>query len=95
MPSYPILLDKVDRTDRFTVKIGIMLTGRGLNCKEKQAEKGKKKGTFYKTCIRKLVLELFKVEIQNAVIVTIDLFLKTCISKSTKKTFFYFKVSEG
>lgn len=91
MPSYPILLDKVDRTDRFTVKIGIMLTGRGLNCKEKQA----KKGTFYKTCIRKLVLELFKVEIQNAVIVTIDLFLKTCISKSTKKTFFYFKVSEG
>ena len=94
MPSYPILLDKVDRTDSFTVKFGIVLTGRGLNCKEKQTKKGKKKGTL-QTCIRKLVLELFKVEIQNAVIVTIDLFLKTCISKSTKKTFFYFIVSEG
>ena len=84
VPSYPILLDKVDR---FTVKIGIVLTERGLNCKEKY-EKRKGKRNVLQTCIRKLVLELFKVEIQNAVIVAIDLFLKTCISKSTKKTFF-------
>ena len=84
VPSYPILLDKVDR---FTVKIGIVLTERGLDCKEKN-EKRKEKRNVLQTCIRKLVLELFKVEIQNAVIVAIDLFLKTCISKSTKKTFF-------
>ena len=42
---------------------------------------------FQLTCVGKLVFELFKVKIQDTIVITIDLFLQTGISKSGRGIF--------
>ena len=42
---------------------------------------------FQLTCVGKLVFELFKVKIQYTIIISIDLFLQTSISKSGRGIF--------
>ena len=42
---------------------------------------------FQLTCVGKLVFELFKVKIQDTIVITIDLFLQTGVSKSGRGIF--------